>query len=78
MVEKEFSDETWDDLAEILFRKLGWKLKRKEKMAFNIGINVGVLVVFMLLLLKESLLWTIGFAGISLATLPSIFWLNSQ
>ena len=81
MVEKEFSDETWDDLAEKLFRNLGWELARKEKMAFNIGINVGVLLVFVLLLLKESFLWMIGFAGISIATLPPLMFyssLNSQ
>jgi hypothetical protein len=78
IVEKEFSDETWDDLADTLFRNLGWTLRRKEKMAFNIGINVGVLLVFILIVLKESMLWTIGLAGITVATLPSIFWLSSQ
>jgi hypothetical protein len=78
IVEKEFSDETWDDLADKLFRNLGWKLRRRQKMAFNIGINVGVLLVFILILLKESMLWMIGLAGITLATLPSIFWLSSQ
>jgi hypothetical protein len=78
IVEKEFSDETWDDLADTLFRNLGWTLRRKEKMAFNIGINVGVLLVFVLIVLKESMLWTIGLAGITVATLPSIFWLSSQ
>ena len=77
MVEKEFSDETWDDLAETLFRNLGWKLRRKEKMAFNIGINVGVLLVFILILLKESLLWMIGLAGITVVSLPPIFWYSS-
>lgn len=77
IVEKEFSDETWDDLADKLFRNLGWKLRRKEKMAFNIGINVGVLLVFILILLKESLLWMIGFAGITIVSLPSIFWYSS-
>lgn len=68
MVEKEFSHETWDDLAEKVFKNLGWKLRRKEKMAFNIGINMGVLLVFIMILLKESLLWILGFAGISLST----------
>lgn len=77
MVEKEFSDETWDDLADNLFRNLGWKLRRKEKMAFNIGINVGVLLVFILILLKESLLWMIGLAGITVVSLPPIFWYSS-
>lgn len=78
IVEKEFSDETWDDLADNLFRNLGWKLRRKEKMAFNIGINVGVLLVFILILLKESMLWMVGLAGITVATIPSIFWLSYQ
>ena len=68
MVEKEFSNETWDDIASKLFKNLGWKLKRPEKMAFNIGINVGVLLVFILILLRESLLWVLGLAGISLST----------
>ena len=77
IVEKEFSDETWDDLADTLFRNLGWKLRRKEKMAFNIGINVGVLLVFILILLKESLLWMIGLAGITVVSLPPIFWYSS-
>lgn len=78
MVEKEFSNEEWDDIANKLFKSNGWTLTRPEKMSFNIGINVGVLLVFILVLLKESLLWMIGLAGISLATLHSIFLLNYQ
>lgn len=74
MVEKEFSEETWDDIANKIFKANGWELTRPEKMSFNIGINVGVFLVFVLMLLKESLLWMIGLAGLSVATLPSM-WL---
>lgn len=77
MVEKEFSEETWDDIASKLFQANGWKLTRPEKMSFNIGINVGVFLVFVLMLLKESLLWMVGFAGLSIATIPSIFLYSS-
>lgn len=77
MVEKEFSDETWDDVANKMFKLNGWDLTRPEKMAFNIGINVGVLLVFVLVLLRESMMWMIGFAGISIATLPSIMIYSS-
>jgi hypothetical protein len=69
MVEKEFSNETWDDIASKLFKANGWELTRPEKMSFNIGINVGVLLVFILILLRESMLWMLGLAGISITTL---------
>jgi hypothetical protein len=72
MVEKEFSEETWDDIASKLFEINGWKLTRPEKMAFNIGINVGVFLVFILMLLRESMLWMIGLAGV---TIPSLTWI---
>lgn len=78
MVEKEFSEETWDDVANKIFRANGWDLTRPEKMSFNIGINVGVFLVFLLLLLKESLLWMIGLAGISVTTVSSVVLLHSQ
>lgn len=72
MVEKEFSEETWDDVASKLFEMNGWKLSRPEKMTFNIGINIGVFLVFVLMLLRESMLWMIGIAGV---TLPSLTWI---
>lgn len=78
MVEKEFSEETWDDIANKIFKLNGWDLTRPEKMTFNIGINVGVFLVFVLMLLRESLLWMVGIAGITVATLPSIFLLQNQ
>jgi hypothetical protein len=41
-------------------------------MAFNIGINVGVFLVFILMLLRESMLWMIGIAGVMI---PSLTWI---
>lgn len=76
MVEKEFSQETWDDVANKLFKMNGWNLTRSEKMSFNIGINVGVFLVFILMLLHESMLWMIGLAGISVVTIPSMIWIT--
>jgi hypothetical protein len=72
MVEKEFSEETWDDIASKLFKVNGWNLTRLEKMSFNIGINVGVFLVFVIMLLRESMLWMIGLAGV---TIPSLTWI---
>jgi len=72
LVEKEFSEETWDDVASKLFDMNGWLLSRPAKMTFNIGINIGVFLVFVLMLLRESMLWMIGIAGV---TLPSLTWI---
>lgn len=77
MVEKEFSEETWDDVANKIFKLNGWELTRPEKMSFNIGINVGVFLVFVLVLLRESMMWMIGLAGLSIATIPPIMFYSS-
>ena len=69
MVEKEFSEETWDDIACKIFKANGWKLTHQQKMTFNIGMNVGIFLVFILMLLKESLLWMVGIAGLSISTI---------
>ena len=76
MVEKELSDETWEDFPEKIFKSGGWELTRPEKMSFNIGLNVGVLVVFMLTLLRESILWMVGFTSIAVTALPSLVLLS--
>jgi hypothetical protein len=72
MVEKEFSDSQWDDLFAKLFKSFGWDITRSEKMTFNIGLNSGLLILAILVLLRQSILWMVGFAAI---TLPSLMWL---
>lgn len=70
MVEKEFSDTQWDDLFARIFKLLGWEITRSEKMTFNIGLNSGLLIIATLLLLRQSVLWTVGFASIAVTSLP--------
>lgn len=72
LVEKEFSPREWDDLFMRLFKALGWDITRPEKMTFNIGLNAGVLFVFLLVLLRESLLWILGISGIAVTALPTL------
>jgi hypothetical protein len=72
MIEKEFSQTSWDDIAKRIFKLFGWELSRPEKMTFNIGINIGVLLVFILMLLRESILWVVGISSIVVTALPSL------
>jgi hypothetical protein len=57
LLEKEFSDSTWEDLFSKTSRALGWTLTRPEKMMFNIGLNLGLLILMILTLLRQSLVW---------------------
>jgi hypothetical protein len=72
LVEKEFVDTKWDDMFTRMFRSIGWTITRSEKMTFNIGMNLGVLVVFSLFLLKESILWMVGLASVAVTALPTL------
>jgi len=73
MVEKEFSDSHWDDLFAKFLKAWGYEVTRPEKMMFNIGLNVGLLVMMILILLRQSVLWV---AGIAVSTLPSLALLS--
>jgi len=65
MVEREFSDSTWDDFFQWGLRQTGWELSRSEKMALNIGLNSGFLILVVLMLLRESVLWMVGILAVS-------------
>lgn len=69
MVEREFSDSTWDDVFDWAFRASGWDLTRSEKMALNIGLNTGFLCLGVLMLLRQSVLWI---AWIPASALPAL------
>lgn len=73
MVEKEFSDSHWDDLFAKFLKAWGYEVTRPEKMMFNIGLNVGLLIMMVLVLLRQSALWI---AGIAVSTLPSLALLS--
>jgi hypothetical protein len=72
MVEREFSDSTWDDLFQWGIRQTGWELTRPEKMALNIGLNSGFLILIVLMLLRESVLWMVGFTGLAVSAIPAL------
>lgn len=72
MVEREFSDSTWDDLFQWGIRQTGWELTRPEKMALNIGLNSGFLILIVLLLLRESVLWMVGITGLAVSAIPAL------
>ena len=72
LVEREFSDSTWDDLFQWGIRQTGWELTRPEKMALNIGLNSGFLILIVLLLLRESVLWMVGFTGLAVSAIPAL------
>jgi len=69
MVEREFSDSTFDDVFDWVFRQSGWDLTRPEKMALNIGLNSGFLILALLMLLRQSVLWI---AWVPLSALPTL------
>ena len=69
MVEREFSDSTWDDVFDSVFRHSGWELTRSEKMALNIGLNSGFLSLSLLMLLRQSVLWI---AWVPVTALPAL------
>jgi len=75
-VEKEFSDTTWDDLFATVLKAGGYTVTRPEKMMFNIGLNVGLLIMMILVLLRQSVLWILGFTGIAVSALPSLMLLS--
>lgn len=76
MVEREFSDTRWNDLFSTLLKANGWDITRGEKMTFNIGLNVGLLIMSILILLRQSVLWIVGFTGIAVTALPSLMLLS--
>ena len=76
MVEREFSDSNWDDMFAKLFKALGWEITRPEKMTFNIGLNSGLLIMTILIMLRQSFLWILGFTGIAVTALPTLAWFS--
>jgi hypothetical protein len=77
MVEREFSDSNWDDLFAKTFKALGWEITRSEKMTMNIGLNSGLLIMATLMLMRQSVLWILGFTGIAVSALPSLVLLST-
>lgn len=74
-VEREFSNQHLQTLATHFFRVTGLHtLTRTEKMMFIAGTNAGVLLMFAIILLQESLLWTVAFAAVVFTVPTLLMW----
>ena len=76
MLEREFSQSSWDDAVDIMFRNAGWELNRSEKIALVIGTISGMFIMSLLILLRQSILWIVGFTGIAVTVLPTLAWFS--
>ena len=77
-VEREFSNKKVKTAVSYLLRALGLHtLKQSEKTMFTAGLNTGVLVMFIVILLQESVLWMVGFAVIVFTVPPILMWFST-
>jgi hypothetical protein len=73
-VEREFSSKKMKTNKEFFLQAIGLDtLSPIEKMMFTAGLNTGMLIMFVIILLQKSVLWTVVFAGV-VFTVPTILW----
>jgi hypothetical protein len=46
ILEREFHNETWDDILDMIFKWFGWKVPRNEKVVGFICFNIGIFLAF--------------------------------
>jgi hypothetical protein len=74
-VEREFTNKKIKTMVSRFLQLIGLDtITRGEKSMFTAGLNTGVLVMVIILLLQESLLWTVGFAAIVFIVPPILMW----
>ena len=77
-VEREFSNKKMKSLVSYGLRAMGLHtLKQSEKTMFTAGLNTGVLIMFIIILLQESILWTVGFAAVVFTVPPILMWFST-
>ena len=77
-VEREFSSKKIKTAVSYLLRALGLHtLKQSEKTMFTAGLNTGVLVMFCIILLQESVMWMVGFAALVFTVPPILMWFST-
>lgn len=77
-VEREFSSKKMKSAVSYLLRALGLHtLKQSEKTMFTAGLNTGVLIMFFIILLQESVLWMVGFAALVFTVPPILMWFST-
>ncbi len=78
-VEREFSNKKMKSAVSYLLRALGLHtLKQSEKTMFTAGLNTGVLIMFCIILLQESVLWMVGFAALVFTVPPILMWFSTS
>ena len=77
-VERELSNKKIQTVVSYLFQLIGMNsLSRSEKMMFTAGVNAGVLIMFGVILLQESVLWMVGFAALVFTVPPILMWCST-
>jgi hypothetical protein len=77
-VEREFSSKKMKSAVWYLLRALGLHtLKQSEKSMFTAGLNTGVLIMFVVILLQESMMWMVGFAALVFTVPPILAWFST-
>jgi hypothetical protein len=77
-VERELSNKKIRTVVSHLFRLLGLNtLTSTEKMMFTAGMNTGILIMFVIVLLQESVMWTVGFAMVVFTVPPVLWWFST-
>ena len=60
ILEREFSEESWDDILDIIFKKFNWTITRSEKIVgftcFNIGLFISLFVFTLFDMFREIVL----------------------
>jgi len=77
-VERELSNKKIRTMLSHLLRVLGLNtLTPSEKMMFTAGLNTGVLIMFVVILLQESVMWMVGFAMVVFTVPPILWWFST-
>ena len=55
ILEREFHNETWDDILDSFFKYLKWDITRSEKIVGFISFNIGALIIMLFIILHDTL-----------------------
>ena len=77
-VERELSNKKIRTVFTQLLRGLGLDtLTKMEKRMFLTGMNTGILILFVMILLQESVMWMVGFAMVVFTVPPILWWFST-
>jgi hypothetical protein len=77
-VEREFSNKKMKSTMTYFLKAVGLDtLKPIEKMMFTAGLNTGILIMFVIILLQKSVLWTVAFAAMIFTVPPILWWFST-